>query len=57
MPYYKQGQISNTPIVLHAVAALQLRDFDDEAKVVGLQTPELQHFRQSLESCLSTENS
>ena len=41
----------------HAVAALQLRDFDDEAKVVGLQTPELQHFRQSLESCLSTENS
>lgn len=40
----------------HAKAALQLRDFDDEAKVVGLQTPELEHFQGALEVCLFSEN-
>lgn len=36
----------------HAQAAVQLRHWDDEAKIVGLKTPDLDHFRQYLEVSL-----
>jgi phosphonate degradation associated HDIG domain protein len=36
----------------HARAALALRRWDEEAKVVGLETPGLEHFMPHLEICL-----
>ena len=34
----------------HAEAALKVRRWDDEAKIVGLRTPELAHFRSCIEA-------
>jgi phosphonate degradation associated HDIG domain protein len=36
----------------HAAAAIALRRWDDEAKVEGLQTPGLEHFRRYVEAAL-----
>jgi phosphonate degradation associated HDIG domain protein len=36
----------------HAAAAVRLRRYDDLAKVAGLQTPPLEHFRPVLEAAL-----
>jgi gamma-butyrobetaine dioxygenase len=36
----------------HAAAALALRRWDEQAKIPGLTTPKLEHFRPYLESCL-----
>jgi len=36
----------------HAGAALQLRAWDEAAKVAGRETPPLEHFRPQLEACL-----
>lgn len=36
----------------HAAAAVKLRRYDDEAKVVGLKTPDLEHYRPMLEASL-----
>lgn len=36
----------------HAAAAVKLRRYDDEAKVVGLPTPGLEHFRPAMEASL-----
>ena len=36
----------------HAAAAVNLRRWDDSAKVSGLPTPDLEHFRPHLEACL-----
>ena len=35
----------------HAEAAVQLRQWDDQAKTAGLATPDLQHFSASLHAC------
>jgi predicted HD phosphohydrolase len=35
----------------HAFAAVQLRRWDDEAKVAGLTTPPLAHFMAMAEKC------
>jgi len=37
----------------HSTAAVRLREFDDTAKVQGLETPELDHFRPRLAACLA----
>jgi phosphonate degradation associated HDIG domain protein len=37
----------------HAEAAIALRRFDEQAKVPGLQTPSLEHFRPYLEAALA----
>lgn len=36
----------------HAAAAVQLRAWDEAAKVAGRETPTLEHFRSQLEACL-----
>ena len=36
----------------HAVAAAQLRRWDDEAKVAGLTTPPLSYFMAMVEKCV-----
>jgi predicted HD phosphohydrolase len=36
----------------HAIAALRLREWDDQAKVVGRATPAPAHFRAALAACL-----
>ncbi len=36
----------------HAIAALRLREWDDQAKVVGRPTPPPAHFRAALTACL-----
>ena len=39
----------------HAEDALRLRAWDDQAKVVGLETPDLEHFRPHLKAALDSE--
>jgi phosphonate degradation associated HDIG domain protein len=41
----------------HARAALALRRWDDAAKVPGLRTPEVRHYRRYLEAALTTRPS
>ncbi|MBD3883511.1 phosphohydrolase [Phormidium tenue FACHB-886] len=36
----------------YAEAAVQLRRWDDQAKAIGLVTPDLEHFRCKLEACV-----
>ncbi len=36
----------------HAEAAVQLRRFDEQGKIKGLETPDWEHFRPHLEKCL-----
>jgi phosphonate degradation associated HDIG domain protein len=38
----------------HALAAIALRGWDEEAKVAGMETPRLEHFRPSLLASLRT---
>lgn len=55
-----QGGIFSTPEAStfigqpYAPAAVQLRIWDDEAKVRGLATPDLAHFTQVMRSCIIT---
>ncbi|QJW94518.1 phosphonate degradation HD-domain oxygenase [Frigoriglobus tundricola] len=41
----------------HFAAAVQLREYDDRAKVVGLATPPFDHFLTYLERCLRADRS
>lgn len=41
----------------HAEAAIALRRWDEEAKIEGLETPDLEHFRPYLEAALGTRGS
>ncbi|MBY0461511.1 MAG: metal-dependent phosphohydrolase, partial [Gemmataceae bacterium] len=36
----------------HFAAAAKVREYDDQAKVVGLPTPPYAHFRKYLEACI-----